>query len=316
MIAFACAKCKTKLHRPDAEAGTKIFCTSCNQKLLVPTPPRLADKTMLGELQATDNRTLLGELQPAPTSRVQTRPTTQPVSPAASPIRCACPHCNAVINADPRTAGTRASCPSCGCPVEIPLPKANLIEDVSVAQPGVVAAQTPGNADPFVLPDEPSASGYSRGSSYRRPKSSSTWLVVGGSAVVLLLVVYVAISSIGSTSRLPTLPTSDPMPVVRDAMLLAGASKDAADAGERLANACTEEDRAYNRGLRGRQLLPYLDKMIRSGEHALQCERRLASCYTQDAKEKAIVEDAKQQVKKLEKRLAEWRAQYDKLAAE
>ena len=38
MIAFSCPKCRTKLQRDDAEAGTKIWCPSCNQKLLVSEP--------------------------------------------------------------------------------------------------------------------------------------------------------------------------------------------------------------------------------------------------------------------------------------
>jgi len=200
MISFSCSACRAKLQRQDGEAGTTVLCPSCNQKLLVPTPPRLADKTMLGELQATDNRTLLGELQPAPVARVQTRPAAQPASAAissASLIRCSCPHCNAVINADPRSAGTRSSCPSCGCPVEIPLPKASLIEDGQAVPRGLVTAQTAGTADPFALADEPSAPGYSRGSKYRQQPQQS-WL--GFAAVVFAVLCLLTCIGYGSAS--------------------------------------------------------------------------------------------------------------------
>ena len=134
-----------------------MLCPSCNQKLLVPTPPRLADKTMLGELQATDNRTLLGEVLPAPTAGPSRLPV--PLSSgvpalmsaaAGSPIRCVCPQCNALIKADPRRAGTRAACPGCGCPVEIPLPKAELLEDVPPVRMRPAVQPTPPSQPPEI----------------------------------------------------------------------------------------------------------------------------------------------------------------------
>lgn len=63
MLAFRCAKCRTNLQRQDADAGTQILCPGCSQELLVPTPPRLADKTMLGALQPADTRTLVEEVK-------------------------------------------------------------------------------------------------------------------------------------------------------------------------------------------------------------------------------------------------------------
>lgn len=38
MIAFNCPKCQANLQRNDAEAGSKIRCFRCNQKLIVPMP--------------------------------------------------------------------------------------------------------------------------------------------------------------------------------------------------------------------------------------------------------------------------------------
>jgi hypothetical protein len=127
-ITFACPQCRQSLTRPDTDAGTKTFCPSCHQKLRVPTPPRPTDRTMLGELKSTENRTLLGEMQPAAAA-----------PPIASPIRCVCPQCRGIINADVRRAGTRATCPGCGCPVQIPLPKAELVEEVQPVPAGPTA---------------------------------------------------------------------------------------------------------------------------------------------------------------------------------
>ncbi|MBL8794286.1 MAG: hypothetical protein JNM56_10295 [Planctomycetia bacterium] len=71
MIAFLCPTCHTALNRDDREAGTKIACPSCGQRLLIPdlppppTPPQPVPKTVLGLLQpAANNRTVLGVLRP------------------------------------------------------------------------------------------------------------------------------------------------------------------------------------------------------------------------------------------------------------
>jgi len=52
--------------------------------------------------------------------------------PDAKTIRCACPHCQAVIKAPAKAAGTRASCPRCGLKVEIPVLKAEPIQVVNI----------------------------------------------------------------------------------------------------------------------------------------------------------------------------------------
>jgi DNA-directed RNA polymerase subunit RPC12/RpoP len=57
MISFTCPKCQAQLHHDDTDAGKKIRCLSCNQKLLVPTPPQLSDKTLLGVLSPPANKT-------------------------------------------------------------------------------------------------------------------------------------------------------------------------------------------------------------------------------------------------------------------
>jgi len=41
MIALRCPKCRASLQRADVEAGDKMRCPLCNQKLLLPTLPAL-----------------------------------------------------------------------------------------------------------------------------------------------------------------------------------------------------------------------------------------------------------------------------------
>src|SRR5262249_6338644 len=68
MIHFKCPDCSTPLKRDDHEAGTKIPCPGCGQRLKIPQPPvpSPVPKTVLGILQpATQNKTVLGVLRPA-----------------------------------------------------------------------------------------------------------------------------------------------------------------------------------------------------------------------------------------------------------
>lgn len=91
MIAFSCPKCQTKLQRNDAEAGTKVLCPSCNQKLLVPTPSRLqGDATAASKIP--------------------------PTKPDRSPISVKCPSCELVGTVPSRFEGKRVTCQRCGTP--------------------------------------------------------------------------------------------------------------------------------------------------------------------------------------------------------
>jgi hypothetical protein len=177
-ITFACPKCRESVTRSDSDAGSKIVCPVCNQKLRVPVPPTQADKTVLGELRPQDNQTIVGEMSPAPA----------PIA-SGSPIRCVCPQCRSIIKADPRRGGTRASCPGCGCPVEIPLPKAVLVEEVQVT-PTVVSASVDSPApatDPFSFAERETSDGRATGS--RRSRSGpSRALVVAGIAGSIILI--------------------------------------------------------------------------------------------------------------------------------
>lgn len=84
MISFTCPSCRMNIERADDEAGQKINCPLCGQRLKVPQPPPPSkDKTVLGQVQAaTPQRTLLGELTESPSSTPE--PTTAPNPPASA----------------------------------------------------------------------------------------------------------------------------------------------------------------------------------------------------------------------------------------
>jgi hypothetical protein len=66
MIRFACPACKAVLECPDDEAGCKMACPKCSQRLQIPTPP--PDKTRLAPLveHVPDPASRSGASGPAP----------------------------------------------------------------------------------------------------------------------------------------------------------------------------------------------------------------------------------------------------------
>src|SRR4051794_627256 len=112
MISFHCPRCKYHVIRPITDAGQKIACPGCTQRLLIPQPknqPLPADApTMMGELTLPKQA-----LVPSPPS-----PPIQPIVLSGPPLRCSCPHCQATFNVDPQHAGTRHPCPVCKLPFE------------------------------------------------------------------------------------------------------------------------------------------------------------------------------------------------------
>jgi hypothetical protein len=70
MIRYLCPRCKQSLAARDGEAGAKVNCLSCGQKVQVPAPPP-ASKTMLGTLEEANAipavpRAVLVEKAPLP----------------------------------------------------------------------------------------------------------------------------------------------------------------------------------------------------------------------------------------------------------
>jgi DNA-directed RNA polymerase subunit RPC12/RpoP len=112
MISFGCPRCKTFLTRLDQEAGGKMACPSCGQRLQIPTPPH---KTVLGEL-IPPTKTRLGELA-APT---QTPPASSAGLPAAQQAPGAarmavtrCPECRRSLDVPEDLIGCWVECPEC-----------------------------------------------------------------------------------------------------------------------------------------------------------------------------------------------------------
>lgn len=134
MISFQCPTCQTSAHVDELMAGQKIACPGCGQRLRVPAP---------------QDRTIMGELVPPSRAALQSVHSTPAIS-ATSVIRCVCPHCQATIKADGRKAGTRVACPRCRLQVEIPVPRAEVLEEVTSAPPRLMPA--PIQAGPTPLP--------------------------------------------------------------------------------------------------------------------------------------------------------------------
>lgn len=135
MIAFTCPACTMLLNVHDDQAGTKVPCPSCGQRLRVPQCPESESPTIMGKLVL-------------PTSR------TSAPDEGARTIRCVCPHCQAIIKAPPKAAGAKAPCPRCSLLVEIPVPKAGHVEEPLTVIP-VRSSATPIAPPPATLPLEP-----------------------------------------------------------------------------------------------------------------------------------------------------------------
>jgi DNA-directed RNA polymerase subunit RPC12/RpoP len=176
MISFSCPNCKTKHQREDTEAGTKIVCPSCNRKLLIPTPARLSDKTLAGELNLeSDAPQLRRELVPMLPPRAAPPVIIPAPVPTGPPIRCSCPHCQGSLWFDVQQAGSRLPCSHCGLPVEIPWPKAVLHEEMPV--PSVLSRAPASQPAPVIIVQQEAVG--------RRPQEERR--AEGGSAVSWLL---------------------------------------------------------------------------------------------------------------------------------
>lgn len=118
-ITFTCPRCQQSLTRADTDANTKIRCPSCDQKLLVPIPPALSNKTMLGVLPS--DKTMLGTLPPQTTNTVGLVQQVQPHQPDFQ-FRVLCPHCQQALVVSSKYAGQHMLCPGCGGTFTVPSP--------------------------------------------------------------------------------------------------------------------------------------------------------------------------------------------------
>jgi len=117
MIAFPCPRCKHNLTRHENEAGSKVACPSCGQRLLVPERSRTGKEA---DLQLDPAEILLHGNSQAATAAAKSE---------RGVLRFECPHCKSVLKADPAKAGTRATCPKCGRLAEVPVPKGKLLDE-------------------------------------------------------------------------------------------------------------------------------------------------------------------------------------------
>src|SRR5437763_8682970 len=93
MLQFRCPDCKTVLQALENNAGTKMACGKCGQRLQVPGGPK--SKTLLAELVPA-NTSQPSPSAPQPSNPLASPPVPTPASPPAVAKRSdtlACPRC-------------------------------------------------------------------------------------------------------------------------------------------------------------------------------------------------------------------------------
>lgn len=138
------------------------------------------------------------------------------------------------------------------------------------------------------------------------------WLLIGCLVLPVGLVALVALGflSIGmlgqkASTKFET-PSPSAMPVISEHEMA-----ESLRTAERLEKSLGEWDLAQRRGLRGRQLLPYDEAVIRDYRAAIMAERSIASHSPTMAEEKKAVEGARKRVKEMEKGLESFLKMYD-----
>jgi DNA-directed RNA polymerase subunit M/transcription elongation factor TFIIS len=89
VITFRCPRCKNVLTRDDPDAGSKLECPSCGQRLQVPRPS--ADDVLIGQWVPPD-------------------PADEEVVAAGQ-----CPSCTQPLTVPRKHLGASIQCPDCGC---------------------------------------------------------------------------------------------------------------------------------------------------------------------------------------------------------
>jgi len=109
MICFSCPTCKFVLQSPAQDAGNKIECPKCGQRLLIPNPAK----------PAASNKTVLGSLLPSSSGLTATssRATgSVPQSTDAGTVDVTCPCCGRVIPLSPHELSLVIQCSRCLAP--------------------------------------------------------------------------------------------------------------------------------------------------------------------------------------------------------
>jgi|SRR5579884_1605749 len=115
MIRFTCPTCQKVLKAPDDSSGRKTHCPSCRQRLLIPPPIQVQNKTVLGKPMPESAATL-----PVPASdwlkdvRTAEEKSRNPLPPSTGPITVFCPNCNARLLVDAAQADGEVECLQCG----------------------------------------------------------------------------------------------------------------------------------------------------------------------------------------------------------
>lgn len=116
MIRFACPTCQKVLKAPDDSAGRKTHCACCGQRLVIPPPIQVQNKTFLGKPLPESAATL----PVPPTSdwlkdvRTAEEKSRIPLPPSAGPITVFCPYRNARLLVDAAQADGEVECLQCG----------------------------------------------------------------------------------------------------------------------------------------------------------------------------------------------------------
>lgn len=128
-IQFVCPSCRTSYSVENQDAGRKVECKVCGQRVQVPSSKRL--KTVLGEEVIPHGASEKVHPQaPAWTQEViEPRPKPAPVSepeplPTNEPIRFACPKCHTTYTVRTEDAGKKSDCAKCGQRLQVPTPPA------------------------------------------------------------------------------------------------------------------------------------------------------------------------------------------------
>jgi DNA-directed RNA polymerase subunit RPC12/RpoP len=142
-IKYTCPRCKAPLEAAASEAGTKLNCPKCSQRVQVPAAPKPEPAAAAPGL----NKTMLASDESA-----APRP----------PIKYNCPNCKKPLEAPADQGGTKRNCPACNQRLQIPPAppwpanrnKTMLASDASAGSVNVVQGNgaAPGTAAP-VAPD-------------------------------------------------------------------------------------------------------------------------------------------------------------------